>query len=129
MPGTGAGSGEVLPPAAFLDLPVVVLSGDGEHLGVASRLGRPFTLAQFKAFLVRRAEGLGRFETRWLREGQEWTLRLSSQGQTHDHHFLQARTQRGNTVAVFASLSVAGKPVSDVALRTFLRQVKETLDQ
>jgi hypothetical protein len=127
--GRAAGSGEPRPPEAFLDMPVVVRSGDGDYLGLNGRSGKPFTLGQFEAFLIRRAEGMGLALAGWLPEGQEWTLRLGNQGQTHDHHFLKAQTPKGNTVARFTALSVGGKPVSEAALQTFLRQVKETLDQ
>jgi hypothetical protein len=121
--------GEVRPPAVMLNMPVVVRSGDGDYLGVTSRSGKPFTLGQFEAFLVRRAQDVGPAGARWLPDGQDWTLRLDNQGQTHDHHFLKAQTPRGNVVARFASLSVGGEAVSEAALQAFLRQVKETIDQ
>ena len=118
------------PPAQFLGMPVVVLSANGDFLGVTSPMGRPFTLEQFEAFLIRRAEVSGGFSSAWVRQGQQWSLRLEGKhahGETHEHHFLQAVTPKGNTVARFASLSVNGKPASDAALQAFLRQVKESL--
>ena len=117
------------PPAEFMDLPVVIRTGEGEFLGVTNKSGRPFTLAQFEAFLTMQAEAQGRPTALWLHQGQEWTLRLESQGRASDHHFLQAVTPRGNNVAQFASLSVGGTPASEAAMQAFLRQVKDTLDQ
>lgn len=119
------------PPAQFLGMPVVVHSANGDFLGVTSPLGRPFTLEQFEAFLVRRAQDEGGFSSAWIRQGQQWTLRLegthAGQEEAREHHFLQAVTPRGNTVARFASLSVNGKPASDADLQAFLRQVKDSL--
>jgi len=119
------------PPAEFLGMPVVVHSANGDFLGVTSPLGRPFTLEQFETFLVRRAQDEGGFSSSWVRQGQQWTLRLegthAGQDEAREHHFLQAVTPRGNTVARFASLSVNGKPASDADLQAFLRQVKDSL--
>ncbi|MFP5221444.1 MAG: MerR family transcriptional regulator [Acidobacteriota bacterium] len=119
------------PPAQFLGMPVVVLSSGGDFLGVTNVTGRPFTLEQFEAFLVGRARAEGGFSAAWVRQGQQWTLRLEGthdgQDEAREHHFLQAVTPRGNTVARFASLSVNGKPASDAELQTFLRQVKDSL--
>lgn len=119
------------PPAQFLGMPVVVHSANGDFLGVTSPTGRPFTLEQFEAFLVRRAQDEGGFSSEWVRQGQQWTLRLegshAGQDEAREHHFLQAVTPRGNTVARFASLSVNGKPASDADLQAFLRQVKDSL--
>jgi len=119
------------PPAEFLNMPVVVHSANGDFLGVTSPTGRPFTLEQFEAFLVRRAQDEGGLSSEWVRQGQQWTLRLegsqAGQDEAREHHFLQAVTPRGNTVARFASLSVNGKPASDADLQAFLRQVKDSL--
>lgn len=119
------------PPAEFLGMPVVVHSANGDFLGVTSPTGRPFTLEQFESFLVRRAQDEGGFSCAWVRQGQQWTLRLegthAGQDEAREHHFLQAVTPRGNTVARFASLSVNGKPASDADLQAFLRQVKDSL--
>lgn len=119
------------PPSEFLGMPVVVHSANGDFLGVTSPTGRPFTLEQFEAFLVRRAQDEGGFSSEWVRQGQQWTLRLegahAGQDEAREHHFLQAVTPRGNTVARFASLSVNGKPASDADLQAFLRQVKDSL--
>lgn len=130
-PAQGAAVGGPRPPAEFLDKPVVVHSANGDFLGVTSPTGRPFTLEQFEAFLVRRAQDEGGFSSAWIRQGQQWTLRLegthAGQAEAREHHFLQAVTPRGNTVARFASLSVNGKPASDADLQAFLRQVKDSL--
>lgn len=130
-PAQGAAVGGPRPPAQFLDKPVVVHSANGDFLGVTSPTGRPFTLEQFEAFLVRRAQDEGGFSSAWIRQGQQWTLRLegthAGQAEAREHHFLQAVTPRGNTVARFASLSVNGKPASDADLQAFLRQVKDSL--
>jgi hypothetical protein len=119
------------PPAEFLNMPVVVHSANGDFLGVTSPTGRPFTLEQFEAFLVLRAQDEGGISSAWVRQGQQWTLRLegshAGQDEASEHHFLQAVTPRGNTVARFASLSVNGKPASDADLQAFLRQVKDSL--
>jgi len=130
--GRGAPAGASAPPRPgreFLGLPVVVLSGDGEYLGVTSKGGRPFSLSQFEVFLASRAKALGAVESAWRGEGQEWVLSLVSGGQAHDHHFIRAVTPKGNAVARFAALSVGGRTVSDAALQAFLRQVKESLHQ
>ncbi len=116
------------PPASMTDLPVVVRSEDGEFLGVTSPTGRPFTLAQLEDFLVRR-QPAGAGASRWIRDGEEWTLRLESGGKTNDHHFVKAVTPRGNAVARFTSLSEDGVRASDDALQAFLRQVKESFSK
>ena len=130
-PAQDAAGGGPRPPAEFLGMPVVVHSANGDFLGVTSPLGRPFTLEQFEAFLVRRAQDEGGFSSAWVRQGQQWTLRLegarAGQDEAREHHFLQAVTPRGNTVARFTSLSVNGKPASDADLQAFLRQVKDSL--
>ncbi|WP_243361965.1 hypothetical protein [Fundidesulfovibrio terrae] len=118
----------IRPPQALLDMPVVVRSDTGEFLGVTLKSGGPVTLARFETFLADRARGMGQVRSQWLRQGQEWTLRIEHNSQTSDHHFVQAVTPRGNTVARFASLSVGGKPATEHVLQAFLRQVKETLD-
>ncbi|WP_243310911.1 hypothetical protein [Fundidesulfovibrio agrisoli] len=128
-PVRAAGPAAVRPPAELLGLPVVVLSGDGEYLGVSSKGGKAFSLEQFEEFLVNRAKGLGPVEPRWRGAGQEWILGLRSGGQSHDHHFVRAVTPKGNAVARFSALSVGGRAESDAALQTFLRQVKESLAQ
>jgi len=130
-PESGATGSGPRPPVEFLNMPVVVHSANGDFLGVTSTTGRPFTLEQFETFLVRRAQDAGGFSSAWVRQGQQWTLRLDSshdgQNEAREHHFLQAVTPRGNTVARFASLSVNGKPASDADLQAFLRQVKDSL--
>lgn len=118
----------VRPPQALLDMPVVVRSDTGEFLGVTLKSGGPVTLARFETFLADRARAMGQVRSQWLRQGQDWTLRIEHNSQASDHHFVQAVTPRGNTVARFASLSVGGKPASEHVLQAFLRQVKETLD-
>jgi hypothetical protein len=117
------------PPQALLDVPVVVLSDDGEFLGVTMKSGRALTLSQFAAFLVSRAETVGEDQAQWNQHGQEWTLRLKSQGHFWEHHFQQAVTPRGNSVARFSSLATGGKPSPEHSLQILLRQVKDTLDQ
>jgi hypothetical protein len=118
------------PPLAFLDVPVVVLSDDGEFLGVTMKSGRPLTLSQFAGFLIDRAKNVGPDgQAYWSQHGQEWILRLKSQGQMLEHHFRQAVTPRGNTVARFSSLSSGGQPSPEHALQALLRQVKDSLDQ
>lgn len=130
-PAQDAAVGGPRPPAEFLGMPVVVHSANGDFLGVTSPTGRPFTLEQLEAFLVRRAQDEGGFSSAWIRQGQQWTLRLegthAGEDEAREHHFLQAVTPRGNTVARFASLSVNGKPASDADLQAFLRQVKDSL--
>ncbi|WP_243439916.1 hypothetical protein [Fundidesulfovibrio soli] len=128
-PKPSAVSTAIRPPADFLALPVVVLSADGEYLGVTSKGGKAFSLAQFEEFLITRAKGLGAVEPLWRGAGQEWVLGLRSGGQSHDHHFIRAVTPKGNAVSRFSALSVGGRTVSDAALQTFLRQVKESLVQ
>lgn len=121
-------SGSVARPGAdFLGLTVVVQSERGEFLGVTGKNGRPFDLAQFEGYLLRRAEGPGSFTAAWHRQGPDWVLELLGQGQVHAHHFHKATTPKGNTVALFASLTVGGKAVSETSLQSFLRQVKESL--
>ncbi len=115
------------PPEALLDRPVVVLSDSGEYLGVNGPGGRPCSLAQFQAFLLERGRGQGLGDSRWLRLGEQWVLRLGSGGQAHEHFFREEVTPRGNAVARFASLSVGGQPVTDAALQDFLRQVRDSL--
>ncbi len=115
------------PGADFLGLTVVVQSERGEFLGVTGKNGRPFDLGQFESYLLRRAEGLGSFKAAWRREGPDWVLELFGQSQVHAHHFHKATTPKGNTVALFASLTVGGKAVSETSLQSFLRQVKESL--
>jgi hypothetical protein len=122
-----AGNGEARPPAPFLAMPVVVRSGDGEFLGVTRRPGEPFTLAQFERYLTVRAGEMGSVTATWENRDEEWVLRLETGGQVHDHHFIQAVTPRGNTVARFMALSVGGVPASEAALQAFLRHVKESL--
>jgi len=117
------------PPQALMDVPAVVLSDDGEFLGVTMKSGRALTLSQFTAFLISRSETVGDDQPHWIQNGQEWILRLKSQGQLLEHHFRQAVTPRGNTVARFSSLSSGGQPSPEHSLQALLRQVKDTLDQ
>ncbi|HEX9082001.1 MAG TPA: hypothetical protein VF768_06960, partial [Holophagaceae bacterium] len=124
VPEAVSASGE-RPPQALLDMPVVVRSGSGEFLGVTLKSGRPFTLARLEAFLAERT----RSASAWTRQGEEWTLRLESDGRDLDHRFHQAVTPRGNSVALFASLSLAGDEAPEAELQALLRQVKETIDQ
>lgn len=121
-------AGAQKPEADLLGLPVVVQSEKGEFLGVTGKSGRPFALGQFEEYLLRRAEGMGSFTAVWRREDPDWVLALVGQGQVHAHHFRKATTPKGNTVALFVSLTVGGKTVSEAFLQTFLRQVKESLD-
>ena len=117
------------PPQTLLDMPVVVLSDNGEFLGVTLKSGRPLPLSQFEAFLVGRAETAGHLQARWDQHGPEWILRVESQGQAEDHHFQQAVTPRGNTVARLSSLSSGGKPAPEHSLQALLRQVKDSIEQ
>jgi DNA-binding transcriptional MerR regulator len=125
-----AGKTELLhPPQALMEVPAVVLSDDGEFLGVTMKSGRPLTLSQFTALLISRSDTAGTDQPLWKRHGQEWVLRLKSQGQILEHHFQQAVTPRGNTVARFSSLSSGGQLSPEHSLQALLRQVKDTLDQ
>lgn len=127
---TPDGEPELLqPPPTLLNVPVVVLSDDGEFLGVTMKSGRPLTLSQFAACLISQAETVEDDQAQWVQNGQEWTLRLKRQGQALEHHFLQAVTPRGNTVARFSSLSSGGQPSPEHSPQALLRQVKDTLDQ
>lgn len=111
------------PPAALLDLPVAVLSADGEFLGVTVPGSGALNLARFERHLAGLG-GPGR-TARWTRDGGEWELTVEADGQARQYRFLQAATPRGNTVARLASLTVDGERASEAALQAFLRLVKD----
>lgn len=129
------------PPRGLLDLPVVIASERGEFLGITGQDGRPFTLDQFERALTRRAAPLGRYTARWSREGGTYVLTMGADpaepvdktrpdgpAAAHEHHFRRATTPRGNEVALFHSLRIRGKDVSESFLRAFFRQIKGSLE-
>lgn len=109
------------PQAAMLDMPVAVLSADGEFLGVTVPGTGALTLSRFEAWLCRNGSG-----ARWTRQGDRWTLQVRQDGQARDFRFVQAATPRGNTVARLETLALEGEPASDAELQAFLRRIKDS---
>jgi|GEM_PF-1633850 len=147
--GTDAGAGPDIPgqpPAAFLALPVVVLSERGEYLGITGADGAAFSLGEFETHLLRRAgrlDAAGEMDAAWTPRGEDWVLTLRGvdrriggagrdhagvQEAGHEHSFRAAVTPKNNRVAVFHGLRINGKDVSDAFLRAFFKQIKDSLE-
>ncbi|NDY56605.1 helix-turn-helix domain-containing protein [Desulfovibrio sulfodismutans] len=134
------------PPAAFLALPVVVLSERGEYLGITGPDNAAFSLGEFETHLLRRAgrmDAAGEMYAAWTPRGEDWVLTLrgvdrrigkagleqaGGQDMGHEHSFRAAITQKNNHVAVFQRLRINGKDVSEAFLRAFFKQIKDSLE-
>lgn len=109
------------PPLGFLARPVAIRSERGEFLGVPGRM----TLRDFARLLVRRAGGE---EGQWFSHQERWILRLNPEGEhVNELHFTVAVTPRGNEVALFESLQIGGKEVSQAFLQEYFRQIKDSV--
>lgn len=118
-----AGQAEpAVPPAAFLNTPVVIRNDQGEFLGVPGRL----SLSGFLDILTREAGEDGSSLPGWTREGDAWVYALRSPDKdTHTLFFTTTTTPRGNLVVLFDRLDVNGRRTSPQFLQEFFRQVKD----
>lgn len=109
------------PPLGFLARPVAIRSERGEFLGVPGRM----PLRDFAQLLVRRAGG---GEGLWFADGEGWMLRLNPEGEhMNELRFVVAVTPRGNEVALFETLMIGGKVVSQAFLQEYFRQIKDSV--
>lgn len=126
------GSGSLaFPPADYLDLPLVVRTGQGEYLGVLGRNSQPFRLKDFAALLEGSPVRATPPVLAWRRAGQGWILDLqdvSVGGQERRIVLDTARTvtPSKNAVALVQRLSVNGQDAPDALLLSLFRQIRES---
>jgi DNA-binding transcriptional MerR regulator len=120
------------PDEAFLSLPMVVRTEQGEFLGVPGKSGH-LSIRDFIALLRRQVKSPGPLPVAWQGGGENWTLlvELGSDPYSQDHVMGLTRTvtPRGNQVVWLKSMSIGGKEVPESFLSTFLKQLRRELSE
>ena len=121
------------PPASFLELPLVILTEQGEYLGVAGKT-RHFSLREFHHIISASADADKTLDMSWRRAGDAWVLRVSthkaSTGERHEHELEAAETltPSGNRVIRLQRLVIDGTTVPDPFLLMLFRKIKDGFD-
>lgn len=127
-----AGSQEA-PPAAFLNLPLVIRNEQGEYLGVAGKTGH-FSLREFLA-IIRNGDSAKRLDMAWQPAGQAWILRLATRKtatkESHEHEMELAETltPSGNRVIRLQRLVIDGNTVPEPFLLMLFRKIKDGFEE
>ena len=127
----GASGSLAFPPADYLDLPLVVGTGQGEYLGVLGRNSQPFRLKDFAALLEGSPVRATPPVLAWRRAGQGWTLDLQDVSVGGQERRIVLDTVRTvtpskNAVALVQRLSVNGQDAPDALLLSLFRQIRES---
>lgn len=116
----------LVPPNSFINLPLVILSSQGEFLGAAGKAHGTFSVADFQALLKKSFAPPNHFEFSWARQHSDWVLKTSQNQptgpRTYELHLEQTRTPKGNLVALVNDLYVDARQVPTVYLYTFIKQ-------
>jgi DNA-binding transcriptional MerR regulator len=121
----------VFPPADYLDLPLVVRTGQSEYLGVLGRNSRPFRLQDFAALLEGGPVRATPPVLTWRPQGQGWILDLQDVSVGGQERRIVLETERTvtpskNAVALVRRLAVNGQDAPDALLLSLFRQIRES---
>ena len=117
----------IQPPAAFLELPLVVQSG-GEFLGVMGK-GKPFTLKDLMLLMEQSAGNT----MRWVQRDERWMLHVAAgeqaeEGRTYQFDTQETLTPSGNQVTELKAMSVDGEEVPQKFVLMLFKNVKEDFE-
>ncbi|MES9994991.1 MerR family transcriptional regulator [Desulfovibrio aminophilus] len=122
------------PPSEYLDLPLVIRTGQGEYLGVLGRNSRAFGLKDFVALLERYTDRGEAVDLHWRREGDaKWGLAVVADGDADDARRIILSTGRtvtpsGNAVVRVLKLTINGQEAPDSLLLSLFRQIRESFE-
>lgn len=127
--GIGNNRGKI-PPAAFLDLPLVVRTQRGEFLGVAGRGSLKFSVRKLVTHVRRGAQGGRHVAVNWVRDDDRWGLYIRfslSDGEHREYELDMAETltPKKNLVACLGGMKVNGEAVPADYIRDFFRKIRE----
>ena len=124
-----AGSDLDFPPAEFLSSPLVI-SSDGEYLGVQGKGRKHFSLKDFVHLIERKVSNVMAVETSWKRQDGHWVLHVRTEDTRKEREqdiVLVAKktvTPSRNTVTEIIRLNIDGNDAPDALLLTLFRQLK-----
>ena len=120
-----------IPPASFMDLPLVILSAQSDFLGAAGRARGTFTVRDFHELLQKNALPSIRFELQWEPKTDGWLLRTrqiqDSGDKIYELQIEKTRTPKGNQVALAQKLYVDSRLVPTTYLYTFIKQISSAV--
>ncbi|MGE4298430.1 MAG: MerR family transcriptional regulator [Desulfovibrionaceae bacterium] len=117
------------PSQAFLGLPLVIRSKQGEYLGVAGKT-RPFSLMELIRLVTDKNRAHKTVDLQWIQRGDVWTLRIetveAATAERHEHQLevLRVITPSRNEVAQVKAMVVDGNTVPDEFLFALFRTIK-----
>jgi len=120
------------PPAEFLSSPLVI-SSDGEYLGVQGVGRKHFSLKDFVQLIERKMSDSMAVETSWKRQNGHWVLvvRTDDSKGREQNIVLVAKTTvtpSKNTVTEIIRLNIDGNDAPDALLLTLFRQLKSVFN-
>jgi len=131
--GEGSGGDIDFPPAGFLAAPLVI-SSEGEYLGVLGRGKKHFSLEDFVHLIERKVSRDMAVDTSWRRQDGHWVLVIrteDSDKQREQNIVLVAKktiTPSKNTVTEIIRLNIDGNDAPDALLLTLFRQLKSVFN-
>ena len=121
------------PPANFLASPLVI-SSEGEYLGVQGRGRKHFSLEDFVHLIERKVSDSMMVETSWKRQSGHWVLVIRTEDSVKNREqsvILVAKktiTPSKNMVTEIVRLNIDGNDAPDALLLTLFRQLKSVFN-
>ncbi len=122
------------PTSLFLDLPLVIMSGHGEYLGVTDKSKKSFTIKDLMGLIKKNAGPKKSLDMHWDRRGAAWTLDVSScDGKTGPEKnlvlfFEEKMTPKKNLVARLTRIIVDGKVAPAPFLLSLFKEIRDSFD-
>lgn len=121
------------PTSLFLDLPLVIKSGQGEYLGVSGK-SKKFTLKDLINLIGKNTGAKKTIHMSWNRQGAAWNLNVSSRDKQTGREqnlalfFEEKMTPKKNLVARLTRMSVDGKVVPAPFLLSLFKEIRNSFD-
>ena len=122
------------PTSLFLDLPLVIRSGNGEYLGVTGKSKKNFTIKNLISLIQKNAGPRKSLDMHWERRGAAWGLNASSRdGKTGEKQnlvlfFEEKMTPKKNLVARLTRMIVDGKVAPATFLLGLFKEIRDSFD-
>ncbi|MDC0336108.1 MerR family transcriptional regulator [Pseudodesulfovibrio sp.] len=130
--GKAAGGDIDFPPADFLSSPLVI-SSDGEYLGVLGKGRKHFSLKDFVQLIERKMSDAMAVETSWKRQNGHWVLVIRTEDASGREQNIVLVSQKTvtpskNTVTEIIRLNIDGNDAPDALLLTLFRQLRSVFN-
>ena len=121
------------PTSLFLDLPLVIRSGNGEYLGVTGKSKKNFTIKNLISLIQKNAGPRKSLDMHWERRGAAWSLNVSSRDRKGKEQslvlfFEEKMTPKKNLVARLTRMAVDGKVAPATFLLGLFKEIRDSFD-